>query len=410
MSIQELLKSIPFFDHLSETQLEELVPMGRLTSYPADQALFEQGDPAGSLYVIVSGSVRVYGKDPDGKPIELSTLRVGQFFGELALVDGGTRSATVKTAEESEFFVLDRSNFMRLLSASPEMLSDVLAGISSKIKSSNEKIYLEMLEKQRLQSQMEIERHRSLAEMVAGVAHEINTPLGIVNVSASMITENLTPELLSKATDPELKLMLEDIQEAAHLMQSNIARANKLIQSFKSISVSQIMDTLESVNLTQLVQEVIDLYKIKARQAHLSLETEFEAGIEYASWVGYPGYLSQILMNFFSNIERYAYPAGVGGRIVVKLSRLEREGTPFFRLVVQDFGKGIPKEDLSRVFDVFFTTGRGIGGSGLGMSIVHNLVTSALEGTIQIDSELGLGTTVTVEFPQTITPQEHLAG
>ncbi|MBT9547401.1 MAG: cyclic nucleotide-binding domain-containing protein [Candidatus Sericytochromatia bacterium] len=410
MSISEVLKSVPFFDHFTDTQIDDLVHMGRPLKTEADQVLFQMGDLADSLYVILNGCVRVYGKDPEGKPVELSTLRKGQFFGELALVDGGTRSATVRTGEPCEFFVIERSNFMRLLSASPELLSDVLAGITSKIKSSNEKIFLEMLEKQRLQSQMEIDRHRSLSEMVAGVAHEINTPLGIVNVTASMITENLTPDLLARATDPELKYVLEDIQEAAQLMLSNIARANKLIQSFKSVSVNQIMDTLETGLFVQLIQEVIDLFKIKARQAHLSLETEFEPGVELLAWTGYPGYLSQILMNFFSNIERYAYPAGVGGRILVKLSSFERDNKPFFRLVVQDFGKGIPKEDVSRVFDVFFTTGRGQGGTGLGMSIVHNLVTSALHGSITLDSELGQGTTVTVEFPHQITPQEHLAG
>ncbi|MGE3727261.1 MAG: sensor histidine kinase [Candidatus Sericytochromatia bacterium] len=410
MSISEVLKSVPFFDHFTDAQIEDLVHMGRPLQTEADQVLFQMGDLADSLYVILSGYVRVYGKDPDGKPVELSTLRKGQFFGELALVDGGTRSATVRTGEASEFYVIDRSNFMRLLSASPELLSDVLAGITSKIKSSNEKIFLEMLEKQRLQSQMEIDRHRSLSEMVAGVAHEINTPLGIVNVTASMITENLTPDLLARATDPELKFVLEDIHEAAQLMLSNIARANKLIQSFKSVSVNQIMDTLETGLLVQLIQEVMDLFKIKARQAHLSLETEFEPGVELLEWTGYPGYLSQILMNFFSNIERYAYPAGVGGRILVKLSSIERDQMPYFRLVVQDFGKGIPKEDVSRVFDVFFTTGRGQGGTGLGMSIVHNLVTSALQGSIHLDSELGQGTIVTVEFPHQISPQEYLAG
>jgi signal transduction histidine kinase len=409
VSIIDVLKSVPFFDHFSDSQLEKLVHMGHPEKAEAEKVLFQMGDQADSLFVILSGSVRVYGKDPEGNPVELSTLRKGQFFGELALVDGGTRSATVRTSEPSEFYVIDRSNFMRLLSASPELLSDVLAGISSKIKSSNEKIFREMLEKQRLQSQMEIDRHRSLSEMVAGVAHEINTPLGIVNVTASMITENLTPDLLEKATDPELKMVLEDIHEAAQLMLNNIARANKLIQSFKSVSVSQIMDSLESMNFLQLIQEIMDLFKIKARQAHLVLETEIEAGIESLYWTGYAGYLSQVLMNLFSNIERYAYPASSGGRILLKLSTFTRDNQPFFRMIVQDFGKGIPKEDVSHVFDVFFTTGRGQGGTGLGMSIVHNLVTSALQGNIQIESELGEGTVVTVEFPQEISPQEHLA-
>lgn len=408
MLIKSILQDVPFFDHFTDAQLDELIHMGYVLQAEADHTLFHLGDPADSLYVILKGSVRIYGQDPEGQTVELSTLQVGQFFGELALVEGGTRSATVCTMEPSEFLVIDRANFLRLLAANPALLGEVLAGISSKIKGANEKIYLEMLERQRVQSQMEINRHRSLAEMVAGIAHEINTPLGIVNVSASMITENLTPELLARIQDPELKSVLTDIQEAAHLMLNNIARANKLIQSFKSISVNQIMDTLETGHLVQWIQEVIELFKIKARRAQLELETDFEAGIEYEVWTGYPGYLAQILMNLFTNIERYAYPDGKGGRILIRLSRCKRQQKPFFRLEVQDFGQGIPPGDFSRVFDAFFTTGRNQGGTGLGMAIVHNLVTAALEGSISIASEPGKGTTVTVEFPQVIVPQAHL--
>jgi signal transduction histidine kinase len=401
MSIQSALQSIPFFDSFNPAQLDEMVHLGTAVRLTAGATLFRQGDPAESLYVILKGSVKIIGRDPEGHPIELSTLIKGQFFGELALVDGGTRSATVETLEDSEFFILERPNFIRILSASPELLSLVLASISSKIKSSNEKIYLEMLEHQRIQAEMEIERHRSLAEMVAGVAHEINTPLGIVNVSASMITEYLTPELLARVSDPELCALLGDIQEAAQLMQRNIARANRLIQSFKSISVNQITDQLETGNLCEWIQEIIDLFKIKARQAHLKLELKADADAAELNWTGYPGYLSQILMNLFSNVERYAYSAG--GTIEIRLSLLKRADQNFFQLCVQDFGKGIPAEDLTRVFDVFFTTGRHKGGTGLGMSIVHNLVTSALKGTIALESEPGQGTTVVLEFPQIIS-------
>ena len=405
MSIQSALQSIPFFESFNPAQLDEMVHLGTAVRLEAGETLFRQGDPAESLYVILKGSVRITGTDPLGQPIELSVLTRGQFFGELALVDGGTRSATVETLEHSEFFILERPNFIRILSASPELLSLVLASISSKIKSSNEKIYLEMLEHQRIQSEMEIERHRSLAEMVAGVAHEINTPLGIVNVSASMITEYLTPELLERVDDPELNSLLQDIQEAAGLMLRNIARANRLIQTFKSVSVNQITEQLETGSLVEWIQEIIDLFKVRARQAQLTLELQADTDAAQTHWTGYPGYLSQILMNLFSNIERYAYSDG--GAILIQLSLCQRHGHNFFRLEVRDFGRGMPPEDLARVFDVFFTTGRHKGGTGLGLSIVHNLVTSALQGTIDMASEPGQGTTVALEFPCTISPPEH---
>ena len=118
--------------------------------------------------------------------------------------------------------MLERQAFFKILSQSTELLSQVLADISNKVRSSNAKIYEEMLESQKIQSEMELERHRSLSQMVAGVAHEINTPLGIVNVAASMITENLTEDVLETITDEDLKIMLSDIYEAAQLMQKNM--------------------------------------------------------------------------------------------------------------------------------------------------------------------------------------------
>jgi len=399
------LKDVSFFQHFNPEQLAQVVELGLSTTTPAQSSVFEQGDVADSLYVILSGEVKVLGQDPSGQEIELSTLGPGAFFGEVALVDGGTRSAAVRTVSACEFFTLNREGFIQILTRSPTLLSMVLADISSKVRSSNEKVYKEMLERQKVLSHMEIERHRSLSQMVAGVAHEINTPLGIVNVAASMITENLTPEMLESIEDQDTRLTLDDIQEAAQLMQSNIARANKLIQTFKSISVNQITDTLEDVGLATLVQEIIDLFKIRARMAGIEVNLNVEAGLEGSIWKGYPGYLSQIMLNLLSNIERYGYPDNVGGKVDVRLSR-QASG---YRIDVQDYGEGMPAEHAAKVFDVFFTTGRGRGGTGLGMSIVHNLVTSALQGEIQLRSEPGQGTCVTLDLPLKVNPPSSAA-
>lgn len=406
--LNEFLKTIPFFQHVTDAQLEELISLGQFTDIGTDQTLFKQGDTADCMYVILSGSVRVFGLDPNGQEFELSVLRQGDFFGELALVDGGKRSATIRTLEHSEFFMLNRQGFMQLLTRSPDLLSEVLADISNKVRSSNEKIYKEMLERQKVQSEMEIERHRSLAQMVAGVAHEINTPLGIVNVSASMITENLTPDIVAAVTDEDLRLILEDIVEASGLMLNNIARANKLIQTFKSISVNQITDTLEKVHLPQLIEEITDLFKIKARQAGIKLNIQLDPELTHVQWLGYPGYLSQILLNLLSNIERYAYPDNSGGSVDIRL--LPAHDEQHLLLEVEDYGRGMPPEHLARVFDVFFTTGRDRGGSGLGMAIVHNLVTSALQGQIAVDSTENQGTRFTLTLPRELDTSQEAIG
>lgn len=400
MSLEETLKSIPFFNHLNPDNITELASVGRIETKAEQAVLFAEGEPANSLYVILAGRVQVY-TDQDGQHLELSILQKGDFFGELALVDGGIRSATVETLDNSEFFILGRDEFLKLLTKSTRLLSDVLAGISSKIRGANERFFHEMMAKQKLHTEMERERHRALAEMVAGVAHEINTPLGIVNTAASLINESLTPELIARmSVDEECASAMDDIVQAGNLIQGNIARANRLVQTFKSISVHQVTDTKEEVPLWTTINDVIDLFRMNARQANIQIEMVAEPPADEQMWMGYPGYLSQILLNLLTNIERYAYPDGEGG-IAKIILRSDHEHQQFI-LSVQDFGRGMDPEHVSKVFDVFFTTGRDKGGTGLGMSIVHNLMTDAFGGTIHLASQPNAGTTVTLTFPQVI--------
>jgi signal transduction histidine kinase len=393
------LQDISFFQHFDEEQIQALIARGTTQEIPAHTVLFHQGDNADSMYVILAGAVKVVGEDAQGVTFELSQLQAGDFFGELALIDGGTRSATIETLENSSFFMLGREVFIQMLTQSPGLLSEILADISGKIRTSNEKVYQEILEQQKIQSEMELERHRSLSQMVAGVAHEINTPLGIVNVTASMITENLNAELLDRIENAEVRETLEDLVEAAQLMQNNIARANKLIQTFKNISVGQITDTLETLMLPQLLEEIVDLFKVQARLSGLKIKLETSEAITHGQWTGYSGYLTQVMLNLLTNIERYAYPNKQGGEVNIVLKNPEGKG---FELEICDYGNGMSEADCARVFDVFFTTGRGQGGTGLGMSIVHSLVTSALQGDIQLQSMLGQGTTIRIKLPQHI--------
>ncbi len=122
---------------------------------------------------------------------------------------------------------------------------------------------------------------------------------------------------------------------------------------------------------------------------------------ESARWLGYRGYLTQVVLNLLTNIERYAYPGGGGGSIEIRLDNAARR-PDVIALSVRDFGMGMNAETLARAYDLFFTTGRSSGGSGLGLAIVHNIVTSVLDGTLDIDSAPGRGTTVRVFVPKRI--------
>ncbi len=403
-----MLREVPFFLPLSDAELRALEQAGRKLMKGAGEVIFAEGDAAESLYVILGGSVLISrGEEKDGTTIELSRLGPGEIFGELALFDGAPRSATATACEPTELFVLGRYTFLEFLSDSPVLLAPLLAGISGKIRGANEKFLEQMIEKERVRVEMERERYRSLAQLVAGVAHEVNTPLGIVNTAASIITEALDATTLEAlAGNPALGAAAADIEEAARLIQGNLARVNKLVQSFKHLSVAQVADRREECDIGQVVEEIVTLFRPQAKRARLAIEiAKPPAGISLR-WLGYPGYLAQVVLNLLSNIERYAYDEE-GGPVAITL---EAPGYAAYCLTVSDRGAGIAEAELARVFEPFFTTGRERGGTGLGMAIVHNLVTSALRGSIEIESRPGEGTKVVVTVPREVPEgMEHEA-
>lgn len=247
---------------------------------------------------------------------------------------------------------------------------------------------------------MEIDRQRALTQMVAGVAHELNTPLGVINTAVSIVERELGDDVFKKlAQDPDSSQLIEDFHEALGLIKGNVQRAHLLVQDFKKVSVSQLTDVKEPMSLSEAVREIFNLAKAHFRQSGMRIEIIDTIPVIEQTWVGYRGYLSQILLNFLTNIEHYAYPNQEGGlaEIYVKTA-----GDDKFSISVKDYGKGMPEDVRDRVFEPFFTTGRSTGGTGLGMAIVHNLATIALKGTIHVKSEVGKGSEFTITFPRHI--------
>lgn len=274
-----------------------------------------------------------------------------------------------------------------------------------------------ILEKKRLREQEQrlieqamrveaaLERHRALIQAVAGIAHEINTPLGIACTGISIIENRFAlPETQAHFKgNKENAEQFQDILDSTGLIKKNIIRAHQLVENFKKIAVNQMVEHKETVNLPYVLADAIDLFKMSAKQAKLSIELDVSGIKGSRDWLGYPGYLTQILMNFFQNIERYAYPDGCGGKVeIIAADILSLERGDLFILTVRDYGVGISPDHIGKIFDPFFTTGRGKGGTGLGLSIVNNIVTLALKGAIEVISAPETGTCFTVQFPKTI--------
>jgi signal transduction histidine kinase len=395
----EELRQFPFFAAFPTEQLGRLAARLPRVHVAAGSVVFSLGEASATMYLILAGRVKIHRTDEQGAVVELGTLEARQSFGELALLSREPRMATVTALTDCDFLTLDRPLLLELIAgASPDAILSLFAMLSQQIRAANEGDFRKLLASRTLESQMEAARQRSLTQMVAGVAHEINTPLGVAATAASIVARELD-KLEPLAADRKSKSAVADMREALGLMDGNLRRAHKLVEDFKKVSVGQLSDVKEAFDLPEAIQDTLHLAQLgfKRRQITVSFINALPAGA--ATWVGYRGYLAQILLNLLMNVERYAYPEGQGGAAEVTLALA---GERDYQLTVRDFGRGIPPADLERVFEPFFTTGRGSGGTGLGMTIVYNLATAALKGRIDIDSTLGHGTEVRLVFPRVV--------
>ena len=398
-TVEDLLRNVPIFDNLGRAELTALTNIGIYETAEAGRTLFQEGDPGDTAYVILLGRIDVIRSDGAGNDVVIATLGAGEVFGELALIDGEPRSASAVAKAETQLFAIARDGFIRLMSSSPRLLGDFMVGMTGRIRQTNAAFFDAMMQQERLRNEGEIERHRMISQMVTGVAHEINTPIGIATHAASIITDDLRADRIeAMAKDEKAGKQLADIAEAAKLVQNNIVRADVLIKSFKNLSVQQISEARETLDLAAYTEEVVGLYKMKAEAAHLKINTPSEIRGEAASWVGYPGLYSQLILNLITNADVHAYPGDTAGKIDVALA----DAGDRFQLSVRDYGRGIPAANMESVWEPFFTTARDQGGTGLGLSIVRNIATTSLHGNIELVSAEGEGTTITIMIPKIV--------
>lgn len=244
---------------------------------------------------------------------------------------------------------------------------------------------------------IQAEKMASLGELVAGVSHEINTPVGVTLTAASFlmeraatVNEHLGIGILKKS---ELEQFVAQAVETTSLMVANIQRAADLINSFKQIAVDRSGDEKTRFRPSVYINDVLRSFGPMLRKAGHRLEVSCPPDLEIVSW---PGALSQILSNFVTNAVVHAYDEGVRGVLSVSV---QPTPTGMLELVFADDGKGVSPDVKDRMFDPFFTTRRGSGGSGLGLNIVFNLVTGVLGGAIAVHSEPGQGTRFTITMP-----------
>jgi signal transduction histidine kinase len=252
-------------------------------------------------------------------------------------------------------------------------------------------------ELQRMKDKLvEVEKLSALGTLVAGVAHEINTPVGTSITLASTLADETTL-LVETVRQGQLKrstfqAYLETAAESTQLLLANLNRAAELVQSFKQVAVDQASLERRTFKVKSYIEEIANNLSPHLKKTCHRLSITGDDALEMDS---YPGVMAQIVTNFITNSLNHAFGAKQTGHIQLTVVK---EGSDL-HMTYSDDGCGIPAEHLNKIFDPFFTTGRYQGGTGLGLHIVYNLVTQTLGGQISVHSTVNEGTSFTLQLP-----------
>lgn len=250
--------------------------------------------------------------------------------------------------------------------------------------------------KQAQEKLIESEKMASLGSLVAGVAHEINTPVGVGLMGITQFREDIE-ELTKRYSKGELtptdfEEFLRDANELSDLVKSNLERTAQLVKGFKQIAVDQTSEEDRKVNLRRYITEIIASLSSVLKKARVQITMDCPDNI---SVVLNPGLIYQVLSNLIMNSVNHGFKDKTAGQINIVI---EDHGTTTFTLNYKDDGKGISAENLPKIFTPFFTTNRANGGTGLGLNVTYNIITSALGGSIKCHSKEGQGVEFVITF------------
>ncbi|MEA2896117.1 MAG: hypothetical protein QOJ84_1732 [Bradyrhizobium sp.] len=268
------------------------------------------------------------------------------------------------------------------------------------LRASKEKAESALLELNAAQQNLiDAERLAALGGLVAGVAHEVNNPIGISLTVASSFarrTDQFEAEMKSGTTlrRSQLEEFVRSSRDASQQLVGNLHRAAELIQSFKQVAVDRSHAERRQFSLSEATDQIIASLRPVLKRSPITLSVDVPEGLVVD---GFPGSYGQILTNLFLNAANHAFPDGRSGAITISA---KPRGNDDIEIIFADNGAGMTPDVQRQAFDPFFTTRRNDGGTGLGLHIVYNLVTQQLGGRMMLESRLGQGTTFRIIMPR----------
>ena len=379
-NIEYSLRNTPCDDVYGDTTC--VYPSGICEIYPEDQLLVDMkiegyiGSPLYSSVGKVMGLVVAMYEQP---------IQNQEFTQSLFELFSGRISAEIERVEHEQELRVLNDNLEHKVATRTKELTDVV----SHLKATQER----MIEQERLVS---------LGALVAGVAHEINTPLGVAMLSSTNITDivkNLNTKVeqqhLSKR---DLESALSDITESGEALVHNLRRAAELITNFKQVAVERNITEQSTINLKNWLLTQLSSLRPLMKQSGINIHAKLpETSIILHT---YPSKLSQVLVNIAQNAAVHAYDESYSSeQKTLDIEVLDKGNV--IEISMADQGVGMTEETLNKIYDPFFTTNRSSGGTGLGLSIVHSIVKGTLEGDIEVSSELGKGSRFTILINKT---------
>jgi len=354
-----------------------------LRTYPPDTILCHEGHFEDTFYVIVEGQCEI------SKEFEGDTQRVlhhpgpGEFFGEIALLQGGPRIATVRTIERTTLLEIDRDAFTGVLQRSASMALRVIKQVTLRLRDSDQNAIADLRRKnvELARAYKELETQQQLrSEFLTTVAHELRTPLTAATgylqlVESGAVTPERTPEFL--------ETVAHNLDTVVHLVNSIL-----FLQELELITPE-----CDLLDIEQVVLGAVEETTEQAAQASLTVNTQIES--ELPDVLGDAGGLSRAVGALLDNAVKFSPD---GGEITVRVRAAD--GT--LRIEISDPGVGLPLEQVDDVFKPFTrieaTAGHLFGGVGLGLPIAKQVVESH-GGHIQVESTVGKGSTFTIVLP-----------
>jgi signal transduction histidine kinase len=281
-----------------------------------------------------------------------------------------------------------------------EDLEQRVATRTSELSDSNIQLTRTLEALTRTQSELvQQEKLAALGGLVAGIAHEINTPLGIGVTAASHLYEQsmrLQKQLDEGApTRSSLLSYIDNAMQSSQLVLTNLQRASALVRSFKQVAVDQTSEQRRVIDLKTCLEDILLSLRPSLRGSPHQILLDCPAQI---SWDTYPGALYQCVVNLLMNALQHAFEGRTQGTVRIGARQLGES----VRIEVADNGNGMPDEVRGRIFEPFYTTRRGQGGSGLGLHIVFSVVTQVLGGSVECSSAPGEGACFVLLLPMTV--------